>query len=106
MEVFDSCDDDRGTYISTHINLKRLWLRLINEHRSLTELPYLKHVSKNMPDGHCEKRRFECLDMRPSQPLGSHLSLDGNNEWQTCTCSHQMFNGTRAPGRSHMSMLK
>ena len=78
MEVFDSYDDDRGTEINTPINLNRLWLRLINKkHRSLTKLPHVKHISRNMSEGQCRKRRFECLHMRPSQILGSHLSMDG-----------------------------
>ena len=77
MEVFDSYYDDRGTEINTNINLNRLWLRLINEkYRSLNKLPHVKHISSNMPEGDCGKRRFECLHMRPRQKMCSHLSLD------------------------------
>ena len=76
--MYDSYYDDMGTEINTHINLNHLLLRLINmKHMSLTKFPRVKHVSKNMPEGHCEKRRFECLHVQLSHILCSHLSLDG-----------------------------
>ena len=75
--MFDSYDDDTGTEVNTHINLNSLWLKLVNKkHKSFTKLPHVKHVSRNMPEGHCGKRWFEYLHMRPSQISGSHLNMD------------------------------
>ena len=59
MKVFDSYDDDTGTEVNAHINLNSLWLKLVNKkHKSFAKLPHVKHVSRNMPEGHCGKRRF------------------------------------------------